>query len=47
MVALILLSFTVSSMNHDAALWDQGASFYATCAFPPIIGLFLAVSLAS
>ena len=46
-LALILLSVTVSSSHQDARLWDQDLSFYAACAFPPLIGLLLAVSLAS
>ena len=46
-LALILLSVTVSSSHQDARIWDQDISFYAACAFPPMIGLVLAVSLAS
>ena len=46
-LALILLSVTVSSSHEDARLWDQDLSFYVACAFPPLIGLLLAVSLAS
>lgn len=46
-LALILLSVTVSSSHQDARLWDQDISFYVACAFPPFIGLLLAVSLAS
>jgi predicted Na+-dependent transporter len=46
-LALILLSVTVSSSHEDARIWDQDLSFYAACAFPPLIGLLLAISLAS
>lgn len=46
-LALILLSVSVSSSNQQAAIWDQDASFYMACVAPPIIGLTLAVSLAS
>lgn len=46
-LALILLSVTVSSSHQDARLWDQDISFYTACAFPPLIGLVLAVTLAS
>jgi predicted Na+-dependent transporter len=46
-LALILLSVTVSSSNQNARLWDQDISFYMAGAIPPIIGLLIAVSLAS
>jgi predicted Na+-dependent transporter len=46
-LALILLSVSVSSSNQKAALWDQDTSFYAACIFPPILGLIMAVSLAT
>lgn len=46
-LALILLSVTVSSSDHQAAIWDQDAAFYTACALPPIIGLIFAVSLAT
>jgi predicted Na+-dependent transporter len=46
-LALILLSVSVSSSNQKAALWDQDASFYAACIVPPILGLIMAVSLAT
>jgi hypothetical protein len=46
-LCLILMSVSVSSSNHQAALWDQNAQFYTACALPPVIGLLLAVSLAS
>jgi predicted Na+-dependent transporter len=46
-LALIVLSVTVSSSNQQAALWDQHASFYVACALPHMIGLILAVALAT
>lgn len=46
-LALILLSFGVSSSDHQAALWDQDMAFYTACALPVIIGLVTSVSLAT
>ena len=46
-LALIVLSFTVSSSDHQAALWDQDAAFYTACALPVVIGLVLAATLAT
>jgi predicted Na+-dependent transporter len=46
-LALILLSVTFSSTGQTGAIWDQDATFYVACAFPPVIGLILAVSLAT
>lgn len=46
-LALITLSFTVSSTSHQAALWDQDAAFYIGCALPAMIGLAVATYLAT
>lgn len=46
-LALITLSATVSSSDHQAALWDQDWTFHTACALPVIIGLALAVTIAT
>ena len=46
-LALIFLSFTVSSSNQEAAVWDQDLSFYVACAIPVLVGLIASVSLAT
>lgn len=46
-LALITLSVTVSSSDHQAAIWDQNASFYVGVALPAFVGLGIAVYLSS
>lgn len=52
-ILLVSLSILVSSTgqgnrgDHKASLWNQDAKFYFAVALPPIIGLLLAVKLAS
>lgn len=41
-ISLIALSVTVSSTDHQAALWDQDARFYIGVALPALIGLVIA-----
>ena len=46
-LALITLSITVSSSTHQAAIWDQDASFYIGVALPAVLGLGMATYMAT
>lgn len=46
-VALVLYSALVSSTSEDASLWSQDAKFYIGTALPAVIGVCLAVYLAT
>ena len=45
-ILLIILSFTVSSTDHDTSLWDRDLRFYIGCALPAVLGVCIATYLA-